>query len=127
MQFSILKTWEREWPEEWETLLRSFSPMSRVLPWLAGRWFPCRRQVDGVYTDCGRWLLSECVPEEVIPENERDILQFLGGPRPSSLHGAERAARQTFVNDYQWEMYRKHRVWARELWIIQGDNGGHAT
>lgn len=127
MQFSVLKTWTREVPAEWETALRAISPISRVVPWLALRWFPCRRAVDGIITDCGRWLLSECVPEEVIPENERDILQYLSGPMPSNLPLGIRRNREAFCNDYQVQMYRTHRVWARELWIIQGEQGGHAT
>lgn len=134
MQFEIVKTWDREWPEAWETALRSFSPISREMPWLAGRWFPMRREINGVWQDCGRYLLSECVPVEILPdetttqqEMKADLLRLLNGPKPSSLPREVRPGVEVLVNDYQWEMYRKYNVHARELWVIQGDAGGHAT
>ena len=116
-----------EVPEEWERAIRELSPISRVVPWLAVRWFPMRREVEGAWQDCGRWLVSECVPEERIPEIDRDIITILQGPKPSSLPMPLRSVVLSMVNDYQWRMYRAHRVWARELWIVQGSQGGHAT
>lgn len=118
---SIVRHWTLEVPEEWERALREYSPVSRVVPWLALRWFPLRKKA------VGRWVLSECVAEELIAEKDRDIVTILQGPKPSTLPPNMRAVVESFVNDYQWSMYRTHRVWARELWILQGTNGGHAT
>jgi hypothetical protein len=75
-------------------------------------------------------LLHECVPEELIRDDDafgQSILAALRLERPSTLPIARRVSRETVVNDFQWEMYRTHRVWARELWILQGESGGHAT
>lgn len=128
MPVQVVRQWTNEVPEAWETALRAISPVSRVVPWLAIRWFPMvRTNAVGVREDCGRWLLSECVPEEVIPEQHRDMVGLLSGQKPSTLPPAERTQRLHVVNDYQWQMYRDHRVWARELWVVQGEQGGHPT
>lgn len=118
-----MQEWTKDVPAAWATALRELSPVSDTVPWLALRWFPMRRNGQ----DVGRWLLSECVPEAIIPDNQRDIVDLLRGPKPSSLPVAQYHTLSLLVNDYQWTMYRDHRVWARELWIIQGDSGGHAT
>lgn len=117
----IVKVWTAVAPAEWERALREFSPISRVVPWLAIRWYALRKR------PVGRWILSECVAAELIAPKDQDILTILQGPRPSTLPVKLRDVVETFVNDYQWEMYRSHRVWARELWVLQGDQGGHAT
>lgn len=124
---AIVREWKKDVPAAWETALRAMSPYSRVVPWLAIRWFPMRKHVDGLIQDCGRWLLSECVPEEVIPEIQKDIVLLLSGPKPSTMSARDRLVVSQLVNDYQWEMYKAHKVWARELWVVQGDNGGHPT
>lgn len=122
---SSVRHWTLEVPEEWERRLREFSPVSRVVPWLALHWYQPRRKIEG------RWMLSECVAEELIAPKDRDILTVLQGPRPSSLPNKAphflRDLVEMSVNDFQWGMYRTHRVWARQLWILQGFQGGHAT
>lgn len=118
---SVNRVWSMEVPLEWTRALRELSPVSRVVPWLATRWYPLKK------TPVGRWVISECVPVEIIPPNQRDIVTLLQGPRPSLLPEPLRSAVLPMVNDYQWEMYRTHNVWARELWIVQGETGGHAT
>ena len=122
-----MQEWTKETPAGWDAALREFSPISTVVPWLAIRWFPMRRVLNGIPTDCGRWLLSECVPVENLSEIDRDILNYLQGPKPSTLPPSRARVVKVFCNDYQWEMYRTHKVWARELWLLQGSNGGHAT
>ena len=123
----MVQEWSKDVPAAWETMLRAFSPHSRVVPWLAIRWFPARRVIGGVPTDCGRWLLSECVPVDTLSEIDRSIVAYFEGPKPSTMPESRYRVVKTFCNDYQWEMYRTHRVWARELWIVQGNAGGHAT
>lgn len=118
---SVNRVWSMEAPPEWEARLRELSPISETVPWLATRWYPLKK------SPVGRWVISECVPEAIIPENDRDIVTLLQGPKPSLLPPQLRAVVTTMVNDYQWAMYRDHRVWARELWIVQGETGGHAT
>jgi uncharacterized protein YnzC (UPF0291/DUF896 family) len=123
MPITLVETreWDRPVPEDWERKLREYSPISTTVPWLATRWWRLNNSF------VGRWLISECVHESLVSEGDQDILTVLNGPRPSTLPDGFRQAVESFCNDYQWEMYRKHKVWARELWIVQGDRGGHAT
>ena len=121
------RVWHMEIPKDWEAQLRAFSPIRYDMPWLALRWFPMERQVrDGSWRDCGRWVMYECLHESIIPEYDRDIVNLLAGPQPSRIHNPNEAqAKMMFANDYQCMMYRKHKVWARNCWIIQGSSGGH--
>lgn len=121
------RVWNMEVPVEWTERLRAFSPISSSVPWLTLRWFPMeRRDRAGVWHDCGRWVVYECIPEAIIPESERDIIAFLAGPQPSRIPDPQAAyAKSTFANDYQCRMYREHKVWARNCWVIQGTTGGH--
>lgn len=116
-----------EIPSDWEAALRAFSPVRYDTPWLALRWFPMERQIkDGSWRDCGRWVIYECLHESLIPENDRDIVNLLSGPQPSRISDpGEAYAKMLYANDYQCMMYRKHKVWARNFWIIQGSSGGH--
>lgn len=118
-----------EVPAEWEAALRALSPIREEVPWLALRWFRMQKPDDhGIMRDAGRWILSECVHESLVTlaDPDTDIIAMLSGPPPSTMKDPRQAqARATFANDYQCMMYRTHRVWARELWIIQGDSGGH--
>jgi hypothetical protein len=126
MDIRIDRHWSMEAPAEWEAALRAFSPIRTDVPWLALRWFPMKRQVkDGTWKDAGRWVLYECVHESLIdPTNE--IVSLLSGPQPSRLRDPIAAkAKALYASDYQCAMYRTHRVWARNLWILQGSQGGH--
>lgn len=85
------------------------------------------RQIkDGSWRDCGRWVLYECIHESLIPEQDREIVHFLSGPQPSRITDPALAySRMLYANDYQCMMYRTHKVWARNCWIVQGSTGGH--
>lgn len=118
-----------EAPAEWETALRAFSPIREEVPWLAQRWFPMQKpDANGIMRDAGRWVLYECVSEMLVRlcDPNTDIFDLLKGPQPSRIADPKaRAAKALYASDYQCMMYRKHGVWARNLWIIQGDGGGH--
>lgn len=123
-----------EIPADWDAMLRAYSPITTTAPWLALRWFPMERQIkDGSWRECGRWVLYECVPEALVRSWDRtsgnnvgEIFDLLAGPQPSRIADrAERQAKAMLANDYQCRMYREHRVWARNLWVIQGSQGGH--
>lgn len=99
------------WPAEWEGELRAFSPISEEHSWLYGAWL-------NVAT---RWVLYEMLPYKAVPEGKR--LQLGGTPyweMPKHL----RAGRKQAVTAFQWEIYRKHKCWARPFWVIQGTDGG---
>lgn len=107
-------------PHDWEVRLRAMSPMSTKTSWLAFRW------ADGVTGIPGRpdepierWMLYECSPTM-----SDEIRSYLGGTPWWALPVHQQAGRRQLVSAYQWEMYRKHKVWARPFWCLQGPNGG---
>lgn len=126
---TVARHWSMEAPAEWETALRAFSPISDVVPWLALRWFPMKQKDEyGFVRDAGRWVLYECVSESLakLADPLTDIFELLKGPQPSRIRDPNAAAAKAlYASDYQCAMYRKHGVWARNLWIIQGTAGGH--
>ena len=99
------------WPKEWEDRLRAISPISTEHSWLYGAWLNIAQ----------RWTLYECVPYALIPEGKR---VQLGGTPYWELPKHLRIGRKQAVSAFQWEMYRKHKVWARPFWVIQGNDGG---
>lgn len=124
----IDRHWSMEIPKGWTEALREFSPISETVPWLSLRWFPMRRVRNGAVVDAGRWILHDCHHESQIDPTRTDILDLLRAERPSSIRDPlARKIRRLHVSDYQWEMYREYRVWAKEYWVIQGSHGGHPT
>lgn len=127
---TIRRHWSMEIPPEWTQRLREISPVSSVVSWLTLRWFPFRLE-NG--EDGGRWLLYECVPMSSLPISQRlDMVDLLGGVPPRFMDTSteerrrSKAVRMMFADDWQCDMYHQHDVWARQLWILQGDTGGHA-
>lgn len=125
----VHRHWSMEFPREWYQRLREISPITPVISWLEPRWFPMRLENGG---DGGRWLLYECAPVRSLPISQRlDIEDMLGGVPPRFMDTSteskrrSKAVRLMFADDWQCEMYRLHDVWARQLWILQGDTGGH--
>lgn len=98
-------------PADWEHRLRLISPISDNVAWLKFGWLDWAK----------RWMLYECIPERLIPADK--LYQLRGTPYwelPKSLQ----MGRRQMVSAYQWEMYRRHRVWARPFWCLQGEEGG---
>lgn len=98
-------------PREWREALERIAPPSLRVPWLTLRYLDRRE----------RWVVDQCTPEALIPPDKK--AQLAGTPywkMPKHL----RMGRQQMVSAYQWEMFRKHRVWARPLWCLQGEHGG---
>lgn len=102
---------QHPWPAEWERELRDLSPISQEHSWLSGAWLNI----------ANRWVLYENVPYPLIPEGKR---VQLGGTPYWEMPKHLRAGRKASVSAFQWEMYRKHQVWARPFWVIQGTEGG---
>lgn len=101
-------------PHEWTVRLRKMSPISTKTSWLDFRW------ADGVPgSPIERWMLYECSP---LMNDE--IRSYLGGTPWWEMPDGQQAGRRELVSAYQWEMYRKHRVWARPFWCLQGNAGG---
>jgi hypothetical protein len=101
-------------PHEWEVSLREVSPISQTMSWLAFRW------ADGIPGEpIERWMLYEC-----IPQMSAEWRFYLGGTPWWELPTSQQPGRRQLVSTYQWAMYRKHRVWARPFWCLQGTDGG---
>lgn len=98
-------------PADWEHRLRLISPISDNVAWLKFGWLDWAK----------RWMLYECIPERLIPA---DKLVQLGGTPYWELPPSVQMGRRQMVSAYQWEMFRRHRVWARPFWCLQGHEGG---
>jgi hypothetical protein len=100
----------REPPAEWVARLREISPVSDVVSWLDLKW--------SVHSQ--RWRLYDCVPIRYVTDPE--LIADLQGPDPDSLEGQRLFIT---VSRYQQEMYRQHKVHARDFWCLQGTKGGN--
>jgi hypothetical protein len=98
-------------PTDWRDRLAAIAPESLKMAWLTFGWL---EKVE-------RWVIYECIPEPLIPQGKRDQL---GGTPYWKMPETLRVGRQQAVSAYQWEMYRKQRVWARPFWCLQGPFGG---
>lgn len=98
-------------PAEWRDRLAAIAPESLTQGWLAFGWLE----------KAERFVIYEMIPTALIPREKRE--QLAGTPywkMPETL----RVGRQQMVSAFQWEMYRKHQVWARPFWCLQGTDGG---
>jgi hypothetical protein len=98
-------------PKEWLYRLAVIAPPSLTAAWLAFGWL---EKVE-------RWIIYECIPQGLIPPGKREQL---GGTPYWKMPETLRVGRQQMVSAFQWEMYRKHQVWARPFWCLQGQHGG---
>lgn len=98
-------------PSEWVRRLREISPESLIHGWLAFGWL----------TWAERFVLYECIPDQMIPDEMRAML---AGRPWWELPESEQEGRKKMVSAYQWDMYRRYRVWAVQFWCLQGDQGG---
>ncbi len=103
-------------PDGWERDLREFSPITTYTSHLRFGWLE-----GSVKKPIQRWVLYECVPIELIPDEMR---RMLGGKPWWELPYGLREGRKHMVSAYQWELYRQHRIWARPFWCLQGESGG---
>ncbi|HUR55044.1 MAG TPA: hypothetical protein VMZ71_13005 [Gemmataceae bacterium] len=101
---------QREPPAEWVARLREISPVSEVVSWLDLKW--------SVHSQ--RWRLYDCVPIQFVTDEE--LVKDLMGPDPDSPEGQRE---MVTVSRYQQEMFRTHKVHARDFWCIQGTKGGN--
>jgi len=103
-------------PAEWERQVAEMSPKSENLSHLRLFWREPLFQ-----SDKRRLVLHECVPDALINDERRMFLQ----DKPYwELPREERAGRAAIVSAFQWEMYRRERIWVTPFWCIQGNDGG---
>lgn len=108
-------------PSAWEAELRAMSPKSSAHSWLRFAWMETPREAAGFRPDEGRWVLYECVPNEMISADRRFQLQVPYWEMPAT----QRMGRQQMVSAYQFVLYQQEGVDARPFWVIQGNHGGH--
>ena len=104
-------------PKEWVDDLRSISPESLKIPYLQFHW----------HESAERWCLNVFIPDatiEGVALIPPEMRVMLAGRPWWELPPTAQEGRKHLVSAYQWEMYRKYRVWARPFWCIQGDGGG---
>lgn len=103
-------------PREWMAQLRAISPESLQHSYLIPGWLQGSEKAP-----VERWVLYEAIPDPLIPPDMRELLA--GTPYWKMPKGRQHG-RRTMVSAYQYDMYRKHRVWVRPFWCLQGENGG---
>ncbi len=103
-------------PEAWAAELRDISPESLQHSWLMLAWLAgtAKQPID-------RFVIYEAIPDGLIPAEKR---AQLGGTPYWKMPAGMQQGRQQMVSAYQWDMYRKHRVWLRPFWCLQGEHGG---
>lgn len=107
-------------PDDWLTKLREISPITALHSWLLPYW----------YRAAQRWVLYDCMPAVLIDPDDllgpgfsgTDFFAAVNGPPPRDLDAAKRTP---YLSDVQHEMHRLHAVYARPLWVLEGDRGGH--
>lgn len=106
----------RPMQKEWKEGIRRYSPKTDQTAYLDLFWKQPPGQPDKM-----RLVIYEMVPAKDIPSG---ILLMLEDKPYWELPPEQRHGREKMVSPFQWEMYRRERVWARPFWCIQGDNGG---
>lgn len=107
-------------PAEWLRLLREESPVTEAHAWLLPYW----------YRAGARWVLYQCWPVALIPKDAllvpgfstQDFFAAVDGPPPYRLEPWQRTP---YLSDLQYELYRRHQVYARPCWVLEGTVGGH--
>ena len=106
----------RPMDKRWKDGIRRYSPKTDQTAYLDIFWKQPPGQPDKM-----RLVIYEMVPAKDIPTGIRLMLE----DAPYwELPKEKRTGREMMVSAFQWEMYRRERVWARPFWCIQGDNGG---
>jgi hypothetical protein len=106
----------RPMDKRWKDGIRAYSPKTDQTAYLDLFW----KQPPG-QSDKMRLVVYEMVPAKDIPSGIRLMLEDL----PYWEMPVERRhGRERMVSAFQWEMYRREKVWARPFWCIQGDAGG---
>lgn len=98
--------WLKEPPPEWERRLREISPITDRVSHLRFRW----RDEDE------QWALYQCTPAAMLSKDRVAQLSV----HWSSLPTDQQQGRKALVTEYQFYMFRTHRVEASLFWILQG-------
>jgi hypothetical protein len=123
--------WTREPLEQWRVKLRIMRPLTDTTEGLSIVWEP-----GDVWEPVQRWMIYGVIPRRAIPA---DVLKQLQGEHPRSRgHGcfpgfclcARPQHRWVggpapLITRTQWLLFRETGGWARPLWVVQGDKGGH--
>lgn len=98
--------WLQPFPVEWETLLRTISPITDRVSYLWPRW----------REDYEMWMLYEVTPKALLSKDRIAQLSV----HWSDLPKGEQMGRRASVSEYQFWMFRTHGLEARPFWCLQG-------
>jgi hypothetical protein len=102
----IRPEWVEPAPPDWDARLREISPIVEKTSHLRFRWQSSTEQ----------WELYECTPAALLSDDR--VAQL--SQHWSELPPSQQMGRRRFVSEYQFFMFRTHRVEARRFWILQG-------
>ena len=108
-------------PFPWEAELRAFSPIVEKVSHLRAYW----------YRAGARWVLYECIPLALLPDDDRLVRVDLSGAELfAAIKGKPQRMRAddeepSPISDLQHAMATRWKVWAGPFWVLQGDKGGH--
>lgn len=128
--------WTRKPKLDWVHRCNDLMPLTDRTTGLVIAWEP-----GDPWEPIQRWFVYGVLPKPAIPE---PIRQQLEGPNPRDkghpcfgknqygtwcLCPAPKmrwaGGESPLITRQAWQLYRKYGGWARPLWVVQGDNGGH--
>jgi len=112
----------RDWPEEWDVILRSISPRTAAYSYVYPHWESRLGKVRGRWIDRSRWVLYQAQPAWALSE---ELHAMMREPPPRAIRDPGlRYARSAHISDYAYDMYHEHRVMPFPFWVLQGQQGG---
>ncbi len=112
----------------WNRQLETLFPKTDELSHLLIRWEPGNAWVvDGVWQAVERWFIWELFPlwtqDELI---QRECKSTIAPRELNHYDGTKhRVMMVTTITQPQYEMYQETGMFAKPLWVIQGEKGGH--
>lgn len=120
----------------WQRSLARIAPRSEVLNWLHLGWY-----AGDLWCPVERWIVYEMTPFSAVARQqalaqrfgfEDEFYRALTGPNPRT-GGHYDAALGCFlhkgppplIDRRQWVLFRELGAFARPVWVVQGDRGGH--
>lgn len=137
MRLAVPLRYHRKPPAAWQAALDAIAPPHRqksrlLIRWHAGREFFDETVGSRVWQPIERWIIWELIPSAVMSPRFPAVVK-MAGPR---IHGGVALHELQGVRGLldldrsscdreQWAIYLETGQYARMVWVIQGEHGGH--